>query len=73
MKYFNEKGIETQIQERKNGYFLVTKKETYNNPNRTGSDGYMSIQRIKEIGAEYKAPKGFEQFTFNDPYGEVVE
>jgi hypothetical protein len=73
MKYFNEKGIETQILQRKEGVFLVTKKDTYNNPGKAGSDGYIAIQRIKEIGAGYKAPKGFEQFTFSDPYGEMVE
>jgi len=73
MQYFNEKGIETLIQNRQDVFFLVTKKDTYNTPSKSGTDGYIAIQRIKEIGAGYKAPKGFEQFTFNDPYGELGE
>ena len=63
-------GIETKIEQRGDLYFLVTKKNTYNNPNKEGTDGFDAKQKIKQIGAGYKAPAGYENFVFKDPYGE---
>ncbi len=71
-KYFDENGIETEIEQRGDLYFLVTKKDTYNNPNKEGTDGFLAKQKIKQIGAGYQAPPGFEKFIFKDPYGEKV-
>jgi hypothetical protein len=71
-KYFDENGIETEIEQRGDLYFLVTKKDTYNNPNKEGTDGFIAKQKIKEIGAGYEAPPGYEKFLFKDPYGEKV-
>ncbi len=71
-KYFDENGIETEIEQRGDLYFLVTKKDTYNNPNKEGTDGFAAKQKIKQIGAGYEAPPGFEKFVFKDPYGEKV-
>lgn len=71
-KYFDEHGIETEIEQQDNVYFLVTKKDTYNNPGKEGTDGYIARQKIIEIGAGYEAPPGYERFVFKDPYGEKV-
>jgi hypothetical protein len=69
--YFSEKGIETEILNVNNTYFLVTANK-YENPNRTGTDGYETKQRIIELGAAYTAPEGYESFgtqPFHDAYG----
>ncbi|NLZ05262.1 MAG: hypothetical protein GXY19_08830 [Phycisphaerae bacterium] len=55
------------------GYLLVTM-QTYDNPDRPGTDGYEAKQKIIEIGALYKgkAPAGCESFGpryFSDAYG----
>lgn len=72
-KYFDENGIETEIEQRGDLYFLVTKKDTYNNPNKQGTDGFAAKQKIIQIGAGYEAPPGFEKFVFKDPYGEKAK
>lgn len=74
-KYFAENGIETVIEHRQNVYFLVTK-EKFENTTKAGSDGFIMKNKIKKIGAGYKAPPGFERFTprlFSDAYGEKVK
>jgi len=74
-KYFAENGIETEIQKTAGRYFLVTKR-LYENPNRSGTDGYAALQRIKEIGANYRHPQGYESFKpnlFSDAYGMKVK
>ena len=71
-EYFANYGIETEIQQRDNVYFLVTK-NLYENPERQGTDGYEIKQRIRRLGASYKAPAGHESFApnfFRDAYGE---
>ena len=70
-EYFDRNGILTEIQERGDYYFLVTK-EKLQSPRREGSDGYSALQRIKRVGAKYKAPPGYESFApnlFQDAYG----
>ncbi len=71
--FFDKNGIETEIIQDSTGvYKLVTKSKNFNNPNSAGTDGYQVKQKIIEVGKDYKAPQGFEQFKFNDPYGEKV-
>jgi hypothetical protein len=70
-QYFADKGIETEIRKSGDAYLLVTK-EKYDNPERPGTDGYAAKQKIIELGAQYKAPQGFDQFgtkPFHDAYG----
>ncbi len=69
-EYFGKNGIETQIQERSGYFFLVTENK-FQNPNREGTDGYFALQKIKKVGAKYKAPAGYETFApnyFQDAY-----
>lgn len=73
-RFFAENGIQTEILQRSSGYFLVTK-NTYNNPNRPGTDGFTAKKEIIEKGSRYKAPQGYESFAptlFSDAYGEKV-
>jgi len=69
--YFAEKGIETEIRKIGDTYYLVTSQK-YDNPERTGTEGYQAKQKIIEVGAGYKAPPGYESFgtrPFGDAYG----
>ncbi len=68
--YFGKNGIETEVQRRGSYYFLVTKRR-YSRPQRQGSEGYFALKKIKEVGAGYVAPAGFETFgskPFQDAY-----
>ena len=69
-KYFSQNGIETEIVRLGNSYFLATVKKYENfSPN---TDGYEILQKIKEVGGNYKAPDGYETFgkkPFQDAYG----
>jgi hypothetical protein len=70
-EYFDKMGIATEIIEKDNWYYLVTKNK-YDNPEKAGTDGYLAKQKVIEIGAGYKAPAGFETFRpklFSDAYG----
>jgi len=70
-EYFDKNGIETQIQEKGYYYFLVTKNK-FQSPRRDGTDGYYALERIKQVGANYEAPQGYESFApnlFQDAYG----
>ncbi|MBN1123457.1 MAG: hypothetical protein JXA82_00520 [Sedimentisphaerales bacterium] len=72
--HFAEQGIATEIRSLGDNYLLVTR-QRYGNPNRRDSDGYAALQRIKEIGATYKAPSDYEPFgsrPFQDAYGRKV-
>ncbi|HNY80802.1 MAG: hypothetical protein RBS72_15115 [Sedimentisphaerales bacterium] len=71
--YFAENGLDGSRLPQGDGYFLVTM-QTYDNPDRQGSNGYEAKQKIIEIGALYKgkAPPGCESFGpryFSDAYG----
>ncbi|MHC4115540.1 MAG: hypothetical protein ACYSSL_09525 [Planctomycetota bacterium] len=69
--YFAQYGIDTEILNINNTYFLVSKNK-YENPNRKGTDGYNARQRIIKLGANYVAPEGYESFgqkPFHDAYG----
>lgn len=70
-QYFAQFGIGTEIRKIDNWYYLVTS-EKYDNPEKPGTDGYAAKQRIIELGANYKAPQGYETFgsrPFHDAYG----
>lgn len=70
-QYFARFGIETEIRRIDNWYYLVTENR-YENPEKPGTDGYLAKQKIIQLGAEYKAPPGFETFgssPFHDAYG----
>ena len=73
-KYFKKNGIETEIEQRGDVFFLKSK-DKYQNPKREGSDGFLALQRIKKVGINYKAPRDFETFgsrPFQDAYGEKI-
>jgi len=70
-EYFDKNGIETQIQEKGYYCFLVTKNK-FQSPRRDGTNGYYALERIKQVGANYEAPQGYESFApnlFQDAYG----
>lgn len=72
-RHFAEFGLDGSALPRGDGYLLVTR-QTYDNPDRPGTDGYAAKQKIVEIGALYKgkAPQGCESFApryFSDAYG----
>lgn len=72
--HFSENGIETEIVTESGRYFLQTK-QRYDNPAKPGTDGYKAIQKIAEVGKEYKAPSGYDPFSrhyFSDAYGKKV-
>jgi hypothetical protein len=77
-EYFAKNGIETKVVARSSRgrqmYFLVTA-DTFESTGRAGSDGYQMIQKIRKVGAGYKAPQNYESFTphlFGDAYGEKI-
>jgi hypothetical protein len=74
-RYFRGYGIETIIEQRGAQFFLLTE-NTYDNPNQEGSDGEAALLNIKQIGAGYEAPSGYERFAprlFSDAYGERIK
>jgi len=75
-RHFAEYGIETEILEKGERYFLITR-DRYQNTEKPDSDGYKARQKIIEVGAKYKgkAPEGYETFApnfFKDAYGRKV-
>lgn len=73
--YFGQNGTETEILKRGSYYYLVTKAR-YPNPRKPTSEGAVALDRIKQLGAKYKAPKGFERFDntpFQDAYGMKIK
>jgi hypothetical protein len=76
-EYFTKKGVELDIVLENGRYFLQTK-NTFDNPNNPGTDGYNMKQIITKIGAAYKneAPEGYQKFAphyFSDAYGKKVK
>ena len=74
-KFFEENGILTEIVLENGRYFLQTKNR-YKSTKTPGEAGYEMKLRIAEIGANYKAPPGYETFAphyFSDAYGKLVE
>jgi len=74
--YFAQFGIETEIREIGGTYYLVTKAKYEEDPKRPGTDGYVAIQNIIELGAKYKAPQGYEPFgakSFETAFGKKFD
>ena len=70
-RHFEDNGIDCAIVESSGKYLLITK-NSYDNPARVGTNGYKALRKIREVGAEYKAPTGYESFApklFSDAYG----
>jgi hypothetical protein len=70
-EHYKENGVEAEIQNRGGYYFLITKNR-YSSTVRTGSDGFYALEKIKQIGAGYRSPPGYETFgsrPFQDAYG----
>jgi len=70
--YFGQCGIETEIIPIDNQWILVTKAKYEEKPERSGTDGYVALQNIIELGAKYKPPPGYEPFgasSFQTAYG----
>lgn len=73
-EYFGKNGIETEIITR-GSYFLLITKDRFEST-ASGSDGYKTLQKIKQVGAAYKAPEGSERFgskPFQDVYGMKIK
>ncbi len=71
-RYFSQHGIDTEIVQLGTWYYLVTAEGFAENPNRAGTRGWARLQKIKELGADYEAPPGYETFgarPFHDAYG----
>ncbi|MFA5554956.1 MAG: hypothetical protein WCZ89_00135 [Phycisphaerae bacterium] len=66
--FFDGHGIETEIRKVGPTFYLVTK-DKYDNPQRSGTDGYKARQRIIELGTGYVPPPGFGSFDFRSAYG----
>jgi len=70
--YFGQCGIETEIIPIDNKWILVTKAKYEEKPESPGTDGYVALQNIIELGAKYKAPPGYEPFgakSFGTAFG----
>jgi hypothetical protein len=70
--YFGHCGIETKIIPIDNQWILVTKAKYEEKPEKPGTDGYVALKNIIELGAKYKAPPGYEPFgakSFETAYG----
>ena len=71
--HYIQKGFNLDAVPEGDGYLLTTM-QMYDNPRTEGTDGFATLQRIKEVGALYegKAPPGLETFApnyFSDAYG----
>lgn len=72
--YFKANGIATEIIQDGSYYYVVTQSR-FDTVNKPGSEGYQLKQKIKQLGANYKAPAGFERFAskpFQDVYGKKI-
>jgi len=70
-EFFNRNGIATELMRRGGGSYLVTR-DRFENPNRSGSDGYEMKKKIKTLGKKYPAQTGDTKFgaePFQDAYG----
>ena len=73
---FAEVGFDATKLPRGSGFLLVTTGKLYRNPENPDTDGYAMKQRIKALGAKYKAQAGMESFAphyFSDAYGMKIK
>lgn len=76
MEYFNKNNIPAEILKIGDTYFLITKERFSYDPANPGTKGSEIIRKIKEIGKDYKAPQGSDNFApryFSDAYGKNIE
>jgi hypothetical protein len=75
--YFDRNGIPAVIVRVKSGGFMLATVERFrDNPARPGSDGYVRLQQVIELGAAYRPPPGFLGFTresFEGAHGVLFE
>ncbi len=72
--YFAEHGIDTEIKQIGNWYYLITT-DRFESV-RPGTEGYTMRQKIRNLGSQYKAPTGYESFgvkPFDDAFGMKFE
>ena len=70
-EHFARRGIDTEIRLIGNRYYLLTK-EKYENPEKEWTDGNLAKRQIIAVGADYKAPPGYETFgaqSFQSAHG----
>jgi hypothetical protein len=72
-EFFAANGLNVGVLPSGDGFLLVTT-DAFNNPKVVGTDGYTMVQKIADVGAQYKgkAPAGLERFApnyFSDAYG----
>jgi hypothetical protein len=70
-QWFKDNGLNVAMLPSGDGYMLTTR-QLYNTPDRPGTEGYDMKQKIRAVGATYKAPAGRETFAakrFSDAYG----
>lgn len=75
VEYFKANGIATEIIQ-EGSYYYVVSQSRFDTVNTPGSEGYKLKQKIKQVGANYKAPAGFERFAskpFQDVYGKKIK
>ena len=69
--FFAQNGVKTEIRKIGSWYYLITSAK-YDNPDKSGTDGYAAKQQIIELGAKYQPPPGYGSFgakPFSDAYG----
>ncbi|MEN6309862.1 MAG: hypothetical protein ABFD91_19110 [Anaerohalosphaeraceae bacterium] len=74
VEYFKTNGIATEIIQ-EGSYYYVVSQSRFDTVNTPGTEGYQLKQKIKQVGANYKAPAGFERFAskpFQDVYGKKI-
>jgi hypothetical protein len=74
-EYFRINKIPTEIVSDGTWYFLQTVQRFVENPSNEGTEGYKMIQKIADIGKNYKAPPSYETFApnyFSDAYGKKI-
>jgi hypothetical protein len=71
-KYFDEHGVATEIVQSGSSYLLISKARF---ESVTRGEGLAALQKIKQVGLQYKAPAGYGSFApkmFNDAYGKKI-
>lgn len=74
--HFAMYGIETEIRQIGTTFYLLTVNKYEKDPTVEGTDGYAALQKIIELGAQYKAPPGYEPFgakSFETAYGRKLD
>ena len=73
-RYFNQNGIPTEIVQKGQSFFLITRERF--DIGELGTKGYQRRKEIKDLGKKYKAPQGLETFStryFSDAYSRLID